>query len=69
MADLDRELWKYGIPSKTKHNVAASLKASQDLNNGVFLSNASPVYEQNNVGIYNVPSLTKAIVTINKEWT
>ena len=24
------------------------------------MSNASPVYEQNNVGIYNVPSLTNA---------
>ena len=49
-----------GSPINGINLFAAWLKASQDLNNGVFLSNASPVYEQNNVGIYNVPSLTKA---------
>ena len=30
------------------------------VSNGVFLSNASPVYEQNKVGIYKDPSLTNA---------
>jgi len=47
-------------PNSLSTRIACTLTASMERSNGVLRSSASPVYEQNAVGMYSVPSLTKA---------
>ena len=46
-------------PNARKTRIACLFRASIDRSRGVFLSSASPVYEQNAEGIYSVLPLIK----------
>ena len=48
------------FPKALKTRIACLFKTSIERNNGVFLSNASPLYEQNAVGIHKEPSFINA---------